>query len=447
MKQKNLALKIIIVLIPILLTSVNISAFKPLNLHSVYGYLYINDEKAPEGLEVTLSFPGVDETDIIDQYGYYQIDFSGNDGQTGYYYVLYQDINYIPEDNQSVFIFQRLIGYNLDLHLNVPENVNSPPGKPDNPNPQNNTESISLNPTLSVHVIDPDDDLMNVSFFDASDDSLIDTANNVLNDSSASVEWQGLTYNTKYYWYAVANDSELETISDTWNFKTMEEQLNNPPDMPTDPIPENNAVDVELNPTLSVNVTDPDGDTMYVSFFEAINDSLIGFVVNVPNGSTASIVWSDLILNTTYYWYAVAMDYDFQTISDTWQFTTFDNNPPDKPTDPSPMNNSVGIDLNPTLSVLVINMDDDSMDVSFYDASDDSLIGSVSNVDNGSTASIAWSGLSYATTYFWYVVANDSISETRSDTWQFTTRSNNPPDKPTDPDPENNQQDVSFFQH
>ncbi len=444
MIQNKLILKIITIIMLIMLTSVNISAFKPLNLHSVYGYLYINDVEAPEGVEVILSFSNVNETDITDHNGYYQIDFNGHDGQTGEFFVLYLDIYYIPEGNPEVFIFPQQIGYSIDLHITVSGNENSPPYKPETPNPENNSESISLNPTLSVLVIDPDDDTMNVSFFDASDDSLVGTNTNVVNGGTASVEWQGLSYNTTYFWYAIANDSEDETRSDTWNFKTIEELVNNPPDKPTDPIPENNAVNVSLNPTLSVNVTDPDDDTMNVSFFNASDDSLIGTDINVPSGGTASIIWSDLSLNTTYYWYAVAIDYEFQTISDTWQFTTADNNPPDKPTDPNPMNNSVDIDLSPTLSVLVIDIDDDSMDVSFYDASDDSLIGTDTNVPNGSTASIVWSGLSYGTTYLWYAVADDSLFETRSDTWQFTTKTNNPPDKPTDPDPVDNQEDVGL---
>ncbi len=61
------------------------------------------------------------------------------------------------------------------------------------------------------------------------------------------------------------------------------------------------------------------------------------------------------------------------------------------------------------------------MDVSFYDASDGSLIGTDSSVASGNTASVTWSGLSYSTTYSWYAVADDGSATTTSSTWQFTT--------------------------
>ncbi|MEA2055463.1 MAG: Ig-like domain-containing protein, partial [Candidatus Thermoplasmatota archaeon] len=63
----------------------------------------------------------------------------------------------------------------------------------------------------------------------------------------------------------------------------------------------------------------------------------------------------------------------------------------------------------------------DAMNVSFYNASDDGLLGTVTSVANGSMAFIVWHGLGYNTTYHWYAVANDSEFETRSDTWTFTT--------------------------
>ena len=105
---------------------------------------------------------------------------------------------------------------------------NDPPNKPENPYPKNNSESIDINPTLNVNVTDPDDDTMNVSFYNAFDDSLIGTDLNVVSGGTATVQWKGLSYNTQYSWYVIANDSELETKSDTWSFTTKEKD-NNPP--------------------------------------------------------------------------------------------------------------------------------------------------------------------------------------------------------------------------
>jgi hypothetical protein len=61
------------------------------------------------------------------------------------------------------------------------------------------------------------------------------------------------------------------------------------------------------------------------------------------------------------------------------------------------------------------------MDVSFYDASDDSLIATDTGVSSGGTASVTWSGLDYGTPYDWYAVANDGSLTTQSSTYGFTT--------------------------
>ena len=97
------------------------------------------------------------------------------------------------------------------------------------------------------------------------------------------------------------------------------------------------------------------------------------------------------------------------------------NTAPDAPITPSPSDGATGVSTTPTLSVYVYDSDGDSMDVSFYDASDDSLIGTDTGVISDSTASVSWSGLSYSSTYNWYAVADDGIDTTQSTTWSFST--------------------------
>ncbi|MCK4333050.1 MAG: lamin tail domain-containing protein [Thermoplasmatales archaeon] len=316
----------------------------------------------------------------------------------------------------------------------APNSEWGPPFEPTDPLPENNSENISINPTISVLVTDPDNDTMNVSFYNASDDNLIGTAANVPNGSRAEAIWSDLEYNTTYEWYAIANDSIFDNRSDTWTFTTMLQ--NDPPYKPSDPLPENESINIGLNPLLSVNVTDPDNDTMDVYFYNASDDTLIDVAENVQNGSRAEVNWSGLQYNTTYSWYAIANDSIFENRSDTWTFTTMlQNDPPYKPSDPLPGNNSTNVPINPTISVLVTDPDDDTMNVSFYNASDDNLIGTATNVSNGSRAEVNWSSLQYNTTYSWYAIANDSIFENRSDTWTFTTTQNRPPNQPFNPDP------------
>lgn len=95
-----------------------------------------------------------------------------------------------------------------------------------------------------------------------------------------------------------------------------------PPDKPCDPIAADSATGVDLNPALSVYVSDPDGDTMKVSFYDGLSVELIGIDYNVQSGTRATVTWSDLDYETTYSWYAVANDGEVTVQSDTWEFTT-----------------------------------------------------------------------------------------------------------------------------
>ncbi len=100
---------------------------------------------------------------------------------------------------------------------------------------------------------------------------------------------------------------------------------------------------------------------------------------------------------------------------------------PDKPSNPNPVDGSVGVGVNPVLSVDVSDPEDDILDVYFYDASDYSLIGVAENVESGSRASVFWYGLDYESSYSWFAVADDDEFVNKSDTWSFTTGENSAP--------------------
>ncbi|MCK4266902.1 MAG: hypothetical protein KAX31_06445, partial [Thermoplasmata archaeon] len=107
------------------------------------------------------------------------------------------------------------------------------------------------------------------------------------------------------------------------------------------------------------------------------------------------------------------------------------NVPPSVPSIPTPADTAIGIGLNPALSARVADPNGDVMDVSFYDASGPTLIGTDTNVASGTFASVNWNGLSADTTYDWYVVADDGEFTTQSPTWSFTTIDTTPPAPPT----------------
>jgi PKD repeat protein len=112
---------------------------------------------------------------------------------------------------------------------------------------------------------------------------------------------------------------------------------NNPPNKPSLVSPSNGSkVSDATKATLKVKVTDPDGDTMDVSFYNANGDVLIGTSTGKSNGSNAKITWSGLTVDTSYNWYAIVTDGEYSIQSDTWSFTTGSSGPGPGPTPPPP---------------------------------------------------------------------------------------------------------------
>lgn len=90
---------------------------------------------------------------------------------------------------------------------------------------------------LSVLVHDGDGDTLNVTFYNASDDSQIDvTQPNVPSDSRATVTWTGLVVGD-YSWYATAHDGQNTTTSINWSFSISDQpptaDFTYSPDSPT----------------------------------------------------------------------------------------------------------------------------------------------------------------------------------------------------------------------
>jgi len=95
---------------------------------------------------------------------------------------------------------------------------------------------------------------------------------------------------------------------------------------------------------------------------------------------------------------------------------------PIPPADPDPGDGDTGIDLEVELSVLVEHEGDEDMDVSFYDASDESFIETKNEVPSGERASVIWKDLEPDNTYQWYAEADDGEETATSPTWEFTTK-------------------------
>jgi len=91
----------------------------------------------------------------------------------------------------------------------------------------------------------------------------------------------------------------------------------------------------------------------------------------------------------------------------------------------SPSDGATDINITATLSVTVDEyLTGELVNVTFFDASDDSVIGTGvadTSLLGGDTVTVNWSGLSYNTTYRWYVTLDDGESNQTEPTWSFTT--------------------------
>ena len=203
---------------------------------------------------------------------------------------------------------------------------------------------------------------------------------------------------------------------------------------PSNPSPSNGQTFVSTSPELSIDVSDPDGDSLDVVFRDA-NGNYIGADYNVPDGGEASTTWDSAdSMGTTYNWYAVVEDdpTNFEVQSSSYSFTTVPNNPPDSPVNIAPEDNQEEVSTNPVLEVHVDDNDNDLMDVRFYTGSGD-YIDTDYNVCSSCTASVDWNNLNTGSSYSWYAVADDGNDDTRSDTWSFDTKSE--PNSPNNPSP------------
>ncbi len=202
--------------------------------------------------------------------------------------------------------------------------ANQPPNVPSAPNPANGTTNVPINKVLSWTGGDPDPGdyvTYDVYFGTTSPPPKI-----VSNQSTPSYTPAGLAFNTQYYWKIVSWDNQgATTAGPEWSFMT---QINNPPNAPSNPDPQNGAENVSLNKVLTWSGGDPDpGDTVTYDVYFGIT-SPPPKVIN--NQSTLSYTPADMNFNEHYYWKIIAWDSgDLSTSSPIWEFFTItDTTPP-----------------------------------------------------------------------------------------------------------------------
>ena len=287
------------------------------------------------------------------------------------------------------------------------------------PSPSNGTTGVSISIfELNINIFDPNDDTFDWS---------IETSPNIGSSSGTSesdgvktCSISGLTEWTTYSWYVNATDSSGsgEWTNNTYTFTTGSETGNNPPSFSNiNPVNGASGISVDIS-SLSLTIEDPEGDLFDWSI-ETSPDIGSSTGSGEGNGSKSCSV-SGLTYSTTYTWFVNATDGNSWTNS-IYTFTTGSetgNNPPSF-SNINPVNGASGISFDiSSLSLTIEDPEGDLFDWSI-ETSPDSGSSTGSGEGNGSK-SCSVSGLTYSTTYTWFVNATDGNSWTNN-TYTFTT--------------------------
>lgn len=200
---------------------------------------------------------------------------------------------------------------------------------------------------------------------------------------------------------------------------------NAPPETPSNPSPNDGSDPLEISPTLSVDVSDPNGDSMDVTFYvDTDNDGNHEYTdtdTSVTSGGTASTSLSSLSESQVVDWYVVADDGSETTrgpSSGDWSFTTVGS--PYNPSNPSPSDGSVDVSLSKNLQVDVNHPDNLDMNVDF--SMDGNYIGEDTVTGGSGTASVNPS-LGFSEDHSWSVDVDTQGYQTSNSggPWSFET--------------------------
>ncbi len=197
--------------------------------------------------------------------------------------------------------------------------------------------------------------------------------------------------------------------------RTVAEPLS-PPEIPSDPNPENNSKNISISSILSWNCSDPDNDTMSFDIYFG-DKNPPGKVETHYMNKTYS---PDLKYSTQYFWQIIAWDDNNESNNGPiWTFSTKANTPPNVPTDEMPDNNSTGISIGTTVSWNCSDYDGDTLSYDVFLGPTTSPP-KVSSNQAGKTYKPS-PDLAFNTTYYWRIVAKDANDSTSGPLWHFTT--------------------------
>ena len=317
---------------------------------------------------------------------------------------------------------------------------NNPPTEPVVISPADGDPNVNENTDLIWSASDPDGvPLIYTLYFDTNTPPVTPVS---VHADSNTFDPGTMMLGTTFNWYVVAYDMWSDsTVSPVWSFTVTN---NVAPAEPTVVQPTDLAIDVEINPTLEWSCTDQNvGDILSFDVYFGSATGTLSQVSSAQSGTTYSP--STLDYDSTYIWKVVATDTSgYTTEGPVWTFSTAVNQPPSTPNSPSPNDFASDLAVDTKLS-WTASMDNEGETV-LYDVYFDTVYPPLAMVvSGGDTTTFDPGALSYAQTYYWYVVAKDSYgNSTTGSTWTFDTIQNFAPSDPSSPNPVDAATDVSI---
>jgi VCBS repeat-containing protein len=228
------------------------------------------------------------------------------------------DINYFGTDS---FTYQAYDGdkYSFSAAVMITINpINDPPTIPNNPDPYDGETYVFIYLNISWNGGDPDGDdvLYDVYFGDSNPPPKVISKQATTNYNPGTLD-----FDTIYYWQIVAWDElNVSTTGPIWNFTT---RPNDPPNVPSDPVPALGSTSVGINSNLRWTGGDPDDDPVTYDLY-------FGTTTPPPlidqNLTSNAYEPGTLNYSTTYYWKIISFDqFDTKTEGPIWYFSTEEN--------------------------------------------------------------------------------------------------------------------------
>jgi len=201
---------------------------------------------------------------------------------------------------------------------------------------------------------------------------------------------------------------------------------NRPPNAPSNPNPEDEEIDVEIDPMLEWDGDDPDWfDSVYYDVYFEKDDPTPDELVSEDQKETEYDP-GILEFESTYYWKIVSEDEHGESASGpVWSFTTRGNDPPNTPNNPDPGDGETDVSIDKILRWVGGDPDGDK---TYYDVYFEAENPNPELVSENQTSRTYNPGqLDYETTYYWKIVAEDEFEEiTEGPIWSFTSMAPTP---------------------